>query len=68
MTHSVTIDRTAGRHGEGSLARLRRSFSDWRQYRRTLEELRRLSDRELRDLGLSRFSLREVAYDSVYGK
>ena len=40
---------------------------DYRLYRRTLTELDSLSNRQLRDLGLSRHSVCQVAYDSVYG-
>lgn len=51
----------------GPFARLRKSFADYRLYRKTLNELEGLNDRELSDLGMSRFDLRTVAYDSVYG-
>lgn len=53
--------------GFGPVARLRRAFTDYRTYRHTIAELEALSNRELRDLGLSRFAIRQVAYDSVYG-
>lgn len=51
----------------GFFARAQKSFAQYRLYRRTLAELEGLNDRELRDLGLSRFDLRTIAYDSVYG-
>ncbi len=38
-----------------------------REYRRTLHELRALSDRELSDLGISRLNVEEVAYRATYG-
>jgi uncharacterized protein YjiS (DUF1127 family) len=38
-----------------------------RQYRQILGELQVLSDRELLDLGFSRYNIREIAYDHVYG-
>lgn len=41
---------------------------DQRMFRKTLAELRSLSDRELQDLGLSRSNLFEVAQQSVYKK
>lgn len=37
-------------------------------YNLTYKELYKLSDRELRDLGLSRADIRDVAYETSYGK
>jgi uncharacterized protein YjiS (DUF1127 family) len=51
----------------GPLGRARKAFADYRRYRQTVAELAALNNRELRDLGISRFSIREVAHDSVYG-
>ena len=48
-------------------ARISKAVADYRLYRTTLDELDSLSDRELADLGLSRLSVRDVAYESVYG-
>ena len=53
--------------GFGPLARARKALADYRLYRRTVAELAALSNRELRDLGISRFSIREIAHGSVYG-
>lgn len=33
---------------------IRKSFREWRQYRTTVTELSRMSDRELNDLGITR--------------
>ncbi len=33
---------------------IRKSFQEWRTYRNTVNELSRMSDRELSDLGISR--------------
>jgi uncharacterized protein YjiS (DUF1127 family) len=44
------------------------AYRAWRLYRRTLDELRQLSPRELDDLGLSRSMLRQTAYAAVYGE
>jgi len=63
MANTLTCD---FRGSDGPLARLRRAYVDYRTYRQTIGELESLSNRELRDLGLSRFSIRQVAYDSVY--
>ncbi|MFW5881376.1 MAG: DUF1127 domain-containing protein [Roseicyclus sp.] len=44
------------------------AYRAWRLYRRTLEELQRLSLRELNDLGLNRSMLRQAALEAAYGK
>ena len=44
-----------------------KAWTQYRTYRRTLAELESLSNRELRDLGVSRHSIRQIARDSVYG-
>ena len=36
-------------------------YQKWRSYRRTYNELSKLSNRELEDLGLSRFDITSVA-------
>ena len=58
----------AGQADQGWTARLRRAWAEHRAYRSTLAELEALTDRELRDLGLSRWDLRSVAREAVYGK
>lgn len=70
MAHAVNYTSTAvGSNGEaGFLARARRALADYRLYLRTLNELRDLEDRELRDLGISRYSIRQIAHESVYGR
>lgn len=49
------------------VAALVAAFAQAQQYRRTYDELSRLSDRELADLGMNRGNLRSVAYQAVYG-
>ncbi|ALN75730.1 DUF1127 domain-containing protein [Aureimonas sp. AU20] len=44
---------------------LARSFNAWRQYRSTANELNRLSQRELSDLGISRSEIPDIARQSV---
>jgi uncharacterized protein YjiS (DUF1127 family) len=39
-----------------------------RIYARTVAELNALSDRELADLGMARFSIPDVAREAAYGK
>ena len=43
------------------LAKLR----NWKRYRETVRELSRLSDRDLADLGISRFDIESVARDAT---
>jgi uncharacterized protein YjiS (DUF1127 family) len=64
MAHSLTYDIA---EGFAPFARLRKAISDYRLYRKTLDELAALNNRELADLGISRFSIREIAHESVYG-
>ncbi|EHS53181.1 protein of unknown function DUF1127 [Rhizobium sp. PDO1-076] len=42
-----------------------RSFNNWRKYRQTVDELGRMSSRELQDLGINRADIRSVARHSV---
>jgi uncharacterized protein YjiS (DUF1127 family) len=42
-----------------------RSFNNWRKYRQTVNELDRMSTRELNDLGISRADIRHIARASV---
>lgn len=44
---------------------LKRSYAKWRKYRDTYQELNRLSDRELGDIGMSRADIRIVARKAV---
>lgn len=41
-------------------------FAQYRTYRKTLDELQSLTDRELSDLGISRHSVRAIAYRAAY--
>ncbi|TPE50796.1 DUF1127 domain-containing protein [Amaricoccus solimangrovi] len=59
---------TTSGFGHGLFSAIARAVADYRLFLRTLTELRALNDRELRDLGISRYSIREIAYDSVYGR
>lgn len=40
---------------------IRRAYSEWREYRTTVNELNRMSERELNDLGISRADIPFVA-------
>ena len=68
MTDAVLYNRDYSFANEtGFVARLKKRVADHRLYRRTLNELRALDTRDLYDLGLSRFGLKAVAWESVYG-
>lgn len=43
---------------------MRQSFKNWRKYRSTFNELNRMSDRELSDIGVSRGDIPFVAKQS----
>lgn len=64
---ATVIHAEFGRARPGLLARMNGAIADYRLYRRTLAELEGLSNRELRDLGISRFSVRQIAREAVYG-
>ncbi|MCJ8509588.1 DUF1127 domain-containing protein [Rhizobium lemnae] len=42
-----------------------RSFNNWRKYRKTVNELARMSSRELSDMGISRSEIEAVARGAV---
>ncbi|WP_084496468.1 DUF1127 domain-containing protein [Aquamicrobium defluvii] len=37
-----------------------RSYRNWRSYRKTMSELGRLSNRQLDDVGISRFEIEQI--------
>lgn len=44
------------------------AYGNWRVYRRTLNELRELSVREMADLGINPSMIRRIALEAAYGK
>lgn len=42
-----------------------RSFNNWRKYRQTVNELGRMTSRELADMGISRSEIEAVARGTV---
>jgi uncharacterized protein YjiS (DUF1127 family) len=42
-----------------------RNYRNWRSYRETVNELKRLSNRDLSDLGIARSEIHEVARKAV---
>ena len=48
------------------LATIVRFFREWRRYNQNLNELNRLGDRELADIGLSRSDIPRVAWNATH--
>lgn len=44
------------------------SYSNWRVYRTTLNELQTLSLREMNDLGINPTMVKRIALEAAYGK
>ncbi|MBG0510852.1 DUF1127 domain-containing protein [Agrobacterium sp. MOPV5] len=42
-----------------------RSFNNWRKFRQTVNELGRMSNRELHDVGIDRAEIRSVARAAI---
>ncbi len=57
------VERSAG----SLLESVRRGFAGWRAYRTTLAELNALTDRQLRDVGMTRGTLPGTARSAVFG-
>jgi uncharacterized protein YjiS (DUF1127 family) len=66
MAHAIAYEHDATGFGAVArwVARTRKALADFRRYRQTVEELQALSDRELADLNIARYAIRDVAYDS----
>ncbi|MEZ5796422.1 MAG: DUF1127 domain-containing protein [Paracoccaceae bacterium] len=68
----VTTTRIASHHGArrsaGLFGVLKAAIAQRRVYARTMSELTQLTDRELADLGISRFTIPQVAHEAAYGK
>ncbi len=50
------------------IASTRANWGKWRVYRRTVDELSMLSDRDLADLGLNRSMIERIAIEAAYGR
>lgn len=48
------------------LANIIRFLREWRRYNQSLNELARLGDRDLADIGISRSDIPRVAWDAVH--
>lgn len=68
----TTIVMAADKIGLGSFAawlkRLAENYSRYKMYRNTVDELQRLSDAELRDIGISRGMIHSVAKEIYFDK
>jgi uncharacterized protein YjiS (DUF1127 family) len=62
-TAFIEEDSSMGTHSNGIAHRI----AQYRKYRETLNELGRLGDQELTDLGLNRTKIRDIAYSAAYG-
>ena len=49
----------------GFIMNVARALNNWRQYRQTVSELGRMSNRELQDLGIDRADIRSVARAAI---
>lgn len=44
------------------------SYNRYRIYKQTVKELSAMTDRDLRDIGLSRYEIEDLAYEAAYGE
>jgi uncharacterized protein YjiS (DUF1127 family) len=58
--------RTRNEKGTAMLAAIVRFFRERSRYSQSVSELRRLGDRELADIGISRSDIPRVAWDAVH--
>ncbi|WP_460274861.1 DUF1127 domain-containing protein [Celeribacter sp. ULVN23_4] len=67
-TNDINSAATASTASFGGLFKaVAERFARYRVYRETMLELSSLEDRDLADLGMSRATLRAVAYEAAYG-
>jgi len=53
-------------HFDELVEHIKTYFARRAEYNRTVSELARLDDRELADIGMTRYTINEVAYQSVF--
>jgi len=58
----------AGAWIDDMLGNLRSRYARWKAYRRTVDELSALSNRELTELEILRHDIPAIARDAVYGR
>jgi uncharacterized protein YjiS (DUF1127 family) len=64
----TTAGTTTNPKERGLTMNLARSFNNWRKYRQTVNELGRMTTRELHDLGISRSDILRVAREATGGR
>ena len=57
---------TGRRKKDVMFAALVRFFQEWKRYHQSLNELSRLGDRELADIGISRSDIQRVAWNAAH--
>lgn len=62
----LAADKATFGAGNGFIARIKQGIADYKLYMRTLGELEALTERDLQDLGISRYDIKRIARDSVY--
>ena len=67
-TNSRSFALTLGERLGAIPARFAEVIAQRKVFRTTLTELEALTNRELNDLGLTRTTIRDVAYEAAYGK
>ncbi|MFW8596236.1 DUF1127 domain-containing protein [Cribrihabitans neustonicus] len=65
---TVSAPAASGFSLRAALSTLADAWRQRREYKRTVNELRALSNRELADIGLHRSGIRGVAREQVYGR
>ena len=66
-TYGVAASGTRQASAADRVRSIQSSYRRWRLFRRTMNELGMLTDRDLADLGLSRSDVRRVAHEAAYG-
>jgi len=64
-SYNRSADNFRRQNGKGLVARVAAWWAQHQAYNRTVKELSILTDRELDDLGISRFDIPQVAMDAV---
>lgn len=66
ITDTTRLETASKSAAAGFIGGLSQRFARYRTYRRTVDELESLNDRELSDLGIHRSMIRGIAYRAAY--
>jgi uncharacterized protein YjiS (DUF1127 family) len=66
ITDTTRFETASKNAAAGFIGGLSQRFARYRTYRRTVDELEALTDRELSDLGIHRSMVRGIAYRAAY--